>query len=292
MTANSLYSMTGFARAQGQGSWGMLTCELRSINHRYLEMGLHLPEILRELESAVREQIRSHIKRGKVECYIRYQPGEVKNSKMNINIHLAKQLCQVNDEISKLLKNPAPVDTMDVVRWPGILQVEELHLETIEDEITKLMENALADLAKMRAREGDELRKLFLQRLDAMQEELVKVKDRIPDIMIGQREKLLTRFRDAKLELDPERLEQEMVLFTQRIDVTEEIERLAAHMQETRRVLKQGGMVGRRLDFLMQELHREANTLGAKSVHLDTTRASVELKVLIEQMREQVQNVE
>ena len=292
MTSNALYSMTGFARAQGQGKWGSATCELRSINHRYLEMSLHLPDTLRELESTIRDQVRDHLKRGKIECYIRYQPSEVQGAEMKINLHLAKQLCEINDTVAKLLKNPATVNTMDVIRWPGILQIEELNFEIIEDEMVKLLEKALHDLADMRAREGEELRKIFFQRLDAMQTEVAKVKDRLPEIMSGQREKLLARFADAKVELDPQRLEQEMVMFTQRIDVTEEIERLATHITETRRVLKQGGMVGRRLDFLMQELHREANTLGSKSVHMDTTRASVELKVLIEQMREQVQNIE
>lgn len=289
---NTLYSMTGFARAQEQGSWGTATCEMRSINHRYLEMSLHVPEALRELESAMRDRIRDHLKRGKIECYIRYQSGDAKNTEMKINAALAKQLCQVTETISSFALNASPLNPMDVVRWPGILQIEELDLEIIEDHILQLMEKALHDLAAMRAREGEELRKIFYQRLDAMETELVRVKACVPEILHGQREKLMNRFADAKVELDPIRLEQEMVMFTQRIDVTEEIERLTAHIAETRRVLKQGGMVGRRLDFLMQELHREANTLGAKSAHLDTTRASVELKVLIEQMREQVQNIE
>jgi uncharacterized protein (TIGR00255 family) len=284
--------MTGFARAQGQGNWGSATFEVRSINHRYLEMSIHLPDTLRELESALRDLIRDNIKRGKIECYIRYQPGEAKCAEMKLNHSLAKQLCQVNDEIAGLLKNSGTINTMDIVRWPGILQIEELDFEVIEDAMIKLMQKALQDLSAMRAREGDELRKIFFQRLDAMEVEVAKAKARIPDILNSQREKLMARFADAKVELDPVRLEQEMVLFTQRIDVTEEIERLATHISETRRLLKQGGMIGRRLDFLMQELHREANTLGSKSAHLDTTRASVELKVLIEQMREQVQNVE
>lgn len=290
MTA--LYSMTGFARAQSQGDCGLVTCELRSINHRYLDISLHVPDVLRELESTLRDQIRHHIKRGKIECYIRYQSSDAAGAEMKVNMHMAKQLCDVSEKISQLLKNPAPVNTIEMMRWPGILQIEELDLEKIEDELTKVMEKALIDLVDMRVREGEVLRKVFFQRLDTMQEELVKVKGRMPEIIAGQREKLMARFSEAKIELDPARLEQEMVMLAQRIDVMEEMDRLSAHMNETQRILKQGGMIGRRLDFLMQELHREANTLGSKSAHVDSTRASVELKVLIEQMREQVQNIE
>ncbi len=284
--------MTGFARAQGQGNWGSVICELRSINHRYLELSVHLPDTLRPIENALREQIRAHIKRGKVECYIRYQHHDAKNTEMNVNLDLAKQLCKLNDTIAESLNNKAITNTMDIVRWPGVLQIEELDLEHIQDELIKVMEKALADLLAARAREGSELKKIFVDRLSAMEEELVKVKSHLPEIMGLQREKLSNRFLDAKLELDANRLEQEMVMIAQRIDVAEEIERLTTHITETHRVLKQGGAVGRRLDFLMQELHREANTLGAKSVNIETSRVSVELKVLIEQMREQVQNIE
>lgn len=291
MTHN-ISSMTGFARAQGQGNWGSVICELRSINHRYLELSVHLPDTLRPIENALREQIRAHIKRGKVECYIRYQHHDAKNTEMNVNLDLAKQLCKLNDTIAESLNNKAITNTMDIVRWPGVLQIEELDLEHIQDELIKVMEKALADLLAARAREGSELKKIFVDRLSAMEEELVKVKSHLPEIMGLQREKLSNRFLDAKLELDANRLEQEMVMIAQRIDVAEEIERLTTHITETHRVLKQGGAVGRRLDFLMQELHREANTLGAKSVNIETSRVSVELKVLIEQMREQVQNIE
>jgi len=292
MTTDTLHSMTGFARAQAQGNWGLAICELRSVNHRYLETSVHLPETLRALESTLRDQIRHHIKRGKLECYIRYQHGDVKNAELIVNTHLVRQLCQVNDSIAEVIKNPSMINTMDILRWPGILQIEELDLEVIEDEIVKLVDNALISLAEARSREGSELRALFIKRLDGMEAEIAKVKTRLPDILVAQREKLMTRFKDAKIELDPARLEQEIVMVVQRIDILEEIDRLSAHISETRRILKQGGLVGRRLDFLMQELHREANTLGAKSIDVDTTRASVELKVLIEQMREQVQNIE
>lgn len=287
-----IQSMTAFARAQGQGKWGSAVCEIRSINHRYLELGVRLPDTLHELEVLMRERLRHYIRRGKIECHLRFQPGDVAGAEITINNHLAQELCKANDVIAKMLSQPAPTNTMDVIRWPGILQIAEVDLETIQDEILKLLEKALQELVEVRMREGEELKQLFLQRLESMKAELAKVRHRLPEIYNQQRARLIARFSDAKVELDSGRFEQEMVMFAQKIDVSEEIERLDAHISEVRRILKQGGVVGRRLDFLMQELNREANTLGAKSIDIDTTRASVELKVLIEQIREQVQNVE
>lgn len=287
-----IQSMTAFARAQSQGAWGSAVCELRSINHRYLELVVRLPDTLHELEAPIREYMRRFVKRGKVEFHLRYQPGDVAGSEITINTHLAEELCKANETIGKILKNPAPIQAMDILRWPGILQIAELDLETIQDEVLKILEKGLTALVESRAREGADLKELFLQRLEAMKEELGKVRHRLPAILKEQRERLMLRFKDAKVELDENRLEQEMVFLAQRIDVTEELDRLDSHISEVRRVLKAGGMVGRRLDFLMQELNREANTLGAKSIDTETTRSSVELKVLIEQMREQVQNVE
>lgn len=287
-----IQSMTAFSRLQGQGTWGSAACELRSINHRYLEMSVRLPDTLHELEIMIRERIRHHIKRGKIECNIRYIPGDVAGSEIIINKHLAVQLCRATDTVGQMLTHPAPINPMDILHWPGILQIAEVDIEIIQDEIVQLIEKALLDLVEARSREGAELKILFLQRLESMKNELTKVREHLPAVMKAQRERLIARFTDAKVELDAGRLEQEMVMFAQKTDVSEELERIDTHISEVRRVLKQGGLVGRRLDFLMQELNREANTLGAKSVDVDTTRASVELKVLIEQIREQVQNVE
>jgi uncharacterized protein (TIGR00255 family) len=287
-----IQSMTAFARTQSQGNWGSMVCELRSINHRYLEFTIRLPEALHELEVLMRERIRHHVKRGKVECYFRFQPSEVAGIDITINTLLAKKLCEANEAIAKMLASPAPINTMDILRWPGILQVAEIDLEKIQDEVMALLEKALHELVEARSREGSQLQELFVKRRDNMQAELEKARLRLPSILESQRERLMTRFSEANIQLDSNRLEQEIVLFAQKIDVTEELERLDTHIAEVRRVLKQGGSMGRRLDFLMQELNREANTLGAKSVDNDTTRASVELKVLIEQIREQVQNVE
>lgn len=287
-----IQSMTAFARAQSQGKWGSAVCEVRSINHRYLEMSVRLPDTLHELEVLMRERVRHHIKRGKIECHLRYIPGDSGGADILINTNLAEQLCKATETVAQLLKHAAPVNTMDILHWPGILQIAEVDLEVIQDEILQLLEKCLLDLVEMRKREGAELKALFLQRLDSMKLETAKVRERMPAILSEQRERLMVRFKDVKLELDAGRLEQELVMFAQKIDVSEELERIDAHISEVRHVLKQGSVVGRRLDFLMQELNREANTLGAKSVDVDTTRASVELKVLIEQIREQVQNVE
>lgn len=287
-----IQSMTAFARAQTQGKWGSAVCELRSINHRYLELVIRLPETLNEFESAIRERIRQSIKRGKIELHLRYQPGDAAAPEITINLPLAERLCEANKTIARLLKNPAPVSTMDILHWPGILQIAEVDLEVIEDKILELLDQALKELISAREREGEELKQLFLQRLEAMKVEIANVRKLMPDILTEQRERLMKRFADAKIELDKNRLEQEIVLFAQKTDVAEELDRIDTHISEVRRILKQGGLAGRRLDFLMQELNREANTLGAKSVNVETTRASVELKVLIEQIREQVQNVE
>jgi len=287
-----IQSMTAFSRSQGQGAWGTAVCEVRSINHRYLEMTVRMPETLHELEVLMRERIRHHIKRGKIECHIRYQPGDITGSEIIINSHLAQQLCDATETVGRMLKHVSPVNPIDILHWPGILKIAEVDLEIIQDEILKLLDKALLDLVEARSREGAELKILFVQRLESMKTELTKVREHLPAIVKGQRERLITRFTDAKIELDAARLEQEIVMFAQKTDVSEELERIDTHISEVRRVLKAGGVVGRRLDFLMQELHREANTLGAKSVDVETTRASVELKVLIEQIREQVQNVE
>jgi uncharacterized protein (TIGR00255 family) len=287
-----IQSMTAFARSQAEDTWGTAVCEFRSINHRYLELVVRLPDTLQELEAVIRERIRQYIKRGKIEFHLRYQPSDATGADITINQHLAKHLCEANEVVATLLKNPAPVNTMDILRWPGILQIAEVDLEKIEDHVLQLVETGLKDLIATRQREGEELKQLFLQRLEAMKVEIAKVRHLMPAILKEQRERLIKRFADAKVELDKGRLEQEMVLFAQKTDVMEELDRIDAHISEVRRVLKQGGMAGRRLDFLMQELNREANTLGAKSVNVETTRASVELKVLIEQIREQVQNVE
>lgn len=288
-----IHSMTAFARGQRQGEWGMLVCEIRSINHRYLEVGLHLPEILRVFDMPIREKIRQIMKRGKIECAVRFQPAsDSSGSLFSVNAVLAKELCVASEQIAVFLQHPAPVSPTDILRFSGVLETKESNVAALQQELFLLIDETLQELVKARAREGEELKQLFLQRMDLMQKELAKVRAHLPQMVGEQRERLLKRFADAKLELDSARLEQEMVMFAQKIDVAEEIDRTETHITEVRRVLKEGGIVGRRMDFLLQELNREANTLGSKSVDSVLTHAAIEMKVLIEQVREQVQNVE
>lgn len=288
-----IYSMTAFARSQVQGDWGSLVCEMRSINHRYLEISVHLSEVLRVLEMPIRDMIREHVKRGKIECSIRFQAGAgATGSLFKINDELAKELCAASEKIASMMKTSGQIYPGDIMRFPGVLETKETDLSVLQVEVFNVLEKTLHDLVAARGREGEELKQLFIQRLDLMGVELTKVRQHLPQVLIDQRERLLKRFKDVSIDLDPGRLEQEMVMYAQRIDVAEEIERAETHINEIRRILKHGGTIGRRLDFLLQELNREANTLGSKSVDSVLTHAAVELKVLIEQIREQIQNIE
>ena len=285
--------MTAFARVEDQTPLGHMVCELRSVNHRYLDVSLRLPEMFYPFETKIRAQLRREIQRGKVEFFLRFKTEDTINPDITINQSLVAALHEATNTVSEIfLKKTKKINPIDILNWPGVLVAEKIDVDGAEKHMIKLIEKILGFFSEARAREGAELKKLFFERLDKMKNQLNLVRKYLPEIEIAQRNKLIDRFHLAKIELDSARLEQELVLFAQKIDVSEELERLAAHMAEVVRVLDAGGAVGRRLDFLMQELNREANTLGAKSVNVATTRASVELKVLIEQMREQVQNVE
>ncbi len=287
-----ILSMTAFSREQSQGEWGSLTCEVRSINHRYLEISLHLSEALRMFEMPIREYIRKKVQRGKIECSLRYRPSADAGNAFIVNQVLAKELVRACEEVSEMLRNPAPISVSDVVRYPGVLDSKEADQGMLQIEVMQLVDKAINDLLAAREREGSELTRLFLERMELMQLEMAKVRGRLPQVLIEAQERLIKRFTDARVELDPARIEQEMVMFAQKIDIAEEIDRTETHISEVRRVLKQGGAAGRRLDFLLQELNREANTMGSKSSDSIITHAAVEMKVLIEQVREQVQNVE
>jgi len=288
-----IYSMTGFSRKQSHGGWGNLVCEMRSINYRYTDINVYLPDLLRTLEMPIRERIKHAVRRGKIDINIRYQASsDTEGGCIAINATLVKEFCRASENIAGYVQTPAPISVTDILRFPGVIEAKEVNIDALQPPIFQLVDQTLQDLLSARQREGEELTQLFLQRMELMQEELKKVRQHLPQIMVDQRNRLLQRFADASITLDNGRLEQEMVLFAQKIDVSEEIERLETHITEVRRVLKQGGMVGRRLDFLLQELNREANTLGSKSTDSTLTHAAVEMKVLIEQIREQVQNVE
>lgn len=288
-----IFSMTAFARNQAQGDWGSLTCELRSINHRFLEISCHLPEILRIFEMPIREVIRKAMKRGKIECSIRYQAQNATlGAPIVINESYVQALANASAQIANYFRSVAPIAVTDILRFPGVFETEPNALQILEPHIIELITLTTQDLLAARAREGEELNKLFLNRLSLMRTELDKVRAHIPQMVTDQQTRILKRFHEAKVELDPTRLEQEMVLFAQRVDISEELERALTHITEIERVLQQGGTIGRRIDFLLQELNREANTLGSKSIDPLITHTAVEAKVIIEQIREQVQNIE
>jgi len=290
-----IHSMTAFSRQEGDTENGHLIWELRSVNHRFSEVSLRLPEELRFLEPKIREQVAKRIKRGKIDATLRFQTtGRADNESppLEIDKPLVEKLAHVTREIDQLLYNAAPINALEVLQWPGVLKVPEKNTQQLAADAQALLETALADLLDARAREGEKLKAVIEARCAAIDVQTKTVMARLPAILQAARERLEKRLAEIQGELDPARLEQEVVLLLNKADVDEEIERLKAHVDEVRRVLAQGGPIGRRLDFLMQELNREANTLGSKSVHADTTIVSVELKVLIEQMREQIQNIE
>ena len=285
-------SMTAFARHERQGEWGTLTWELRSINHRYLEVNTRLPESLRALESQVRERAAACVNRGKLECSLRYQPSARLSPAFSINTAWAERLARACHDLEPLLKRPAPVSAMELLRWPGVVQETEQNLEPVHAAALEALGAALDELVQTRSREGTRIRAFIEQRCAAMETHLAETRARLPEVLSQMREKLKLRLAELNAQPDPDRLEQEILLLAQKMDVAEELDRLQSHLEEVRQTLSRAEPVGRRLDFLMQELNREANTLASKSADTTTTLASVELKVLIEQMREQVQNIE
>jgi uncharacterized protein (TIGR00255 family) len=286
-------SMTGFARREAKLAWGTAIWEIRSVNHRYLEPSFRLPEDFREIEPHLRDAMRKALQRGKVEASLSVQWEQEGEAELGININRVSQLTKAAQQINQLLgAAAAPINALDILKYPGVLQKQEIDREAMQATVLKLFDSALDGLIEHRTREGNELEQLILQRLDAVSAQVVTVRARLPEILAMQREKLQTKLAALQIDLDPERLEQEIVLLAQKADVDEELDRLDTHVIEIKRSLKQTDSLGRRLDFLMQELNREANTLSSKSIVSDTTQAAVELKVLIEQMREQVQNIE
>jgi len=285
-------SMTAFARQDSQGEWGTLTCEIRTVNHRYLEPSFRLPEALRELENAFREQLRLQLKRGKVDVSMRLQTSDAASQSFEVSDDMARAVNDAANHVNRILDNPAHINALDVLRWPGVLSVKELDYSPAREAAAELFERTVADLVSVREREGERLRPLFEDRLTTMGGLVSNVRERMPELLKAQEQHLKDRFEKAKVELDPERVAQEMVMLAQKSDVAEELDRLDAHISEVRETLSSDDAIGRRLDFLMQELNREANTLSSKSIDAGVTRIAVDLKVLIEQMREQVQNLE
>jgi len=286
-----IHSMTAFARAEQASANGTLSWELRSVNHRYLEPHLRLPESFRDLEGAVREALRNGLSRGKVECTLRFSDDNVGKA-LQVDLERAAQLVAAAESVAGLIKQPAALNPLEVLGWPGVLVADAADPQALNQSALSLFTEALNELKNGREREGSELAKLLNERLNSILEQVVALRELVPQMLAGQRQKILDRCAEMQAELDPQRLEQELVILAQKSDVAEELDRLSTHVSEVRRVLKTGGQAGRRLDFLMQELNREANTLGSKAFDTRSTQAAVNLKVLIEQMREQVQNIE
>ena len=286
-----IYSMTAFARKELKGPWGTAVWEIRSVNQRFLETYFRLPEQFRSLEPVLRERFRKRLQRGKVECALRFSNEGAEASKITLNEALAKQVLEAADWIQSHGQSTG-VNPLDVLRWPGVVAAEETDMDAIQKELLQGLDQAMEDFVEARATEGAELKKMIEQRLEGIEVEAQKVGEQMPQIVQWQREKLINRFEEAKVELEETRVEQKMVMLAQKLDVAEELDRLAAHVKETRNIMNKGGACGRRLDFMMQEFNRESNTLGSKSINAEVTQSAVELKVLIEQMREQIQNIE
>jgi len=285
-------SMTAFGRQTRQWPWGTLIWEVKSVNHRYLEISTRLPDDFRALEMPIRTLLGKRLGRGKVDCALRIQKNDESAEELRVNVALAKQISHLSREIDGFLYSAAPISSLDLLRWPGVLQTPEMNMEEAHAAAMNLLDETLDEFVDTRLREGEKLKEMMVQRLAAMNVVVEQVRVRLPEVMVQMREKLEQRLEEIKSEVDPARVEQELVILAQRMDVDEEMDRLQTHIKEVSRVIASDEPVGRRLDFLMQELNREANTLGSKSQDADMTKASVELKVLIEQVREQVQNIE
>ena len=284
-------SMTAYARRETKGNWGSASWELRSVNQRYLETYIRLPEQFRGLEPVIRERIRSRLTRGKVEVSLRFDADPTAQSELILNEKLATQLVQAANWV-KLQSDEGQINPVDILRWPGVMSAAEQDLDAISAELLGLLDTAIDDFITARETEGAALKALIEQRLEGVMGEVTKVRTHMPDVLKWQRERLVTRLEEAQVQLENNRLEQELVMLAQRVDVAEELDRLEAHVKETYNILKKKEAVGRRLDFMMQEFNRESNTLGSKSINAEITASAIELKVLIEQMREQIQNIE
>ncbi|MBI1887117.1 MAG: YicC family protein [Nitrosomonadales bacterium] len=286
-----ILSMTGYATASTELDSGSLTLELRAVNHRYLDIQLRMPDELRSLEGALREAIAAQLQRGKVECRINYAVHSGQGGAV-LNRDLLQQLVVWNREVQAVLADARSLGVADVLRWNGVLETQAASVDELRAALLGLLQDVLQEFSASRAREGEKLKEFLLQRVEKIEALRNGVMPHVPAAIAAYEQKLITRLREAMQNAEDERVRQEITLFASKIDVDEELSRLASHLAEMRRVLAQGGAVGKRLDFLMQELNREANTLGSKSVDAEVSRSAMEMKILIEQMREQIQNLE
>ncbi len=293
MTRNSMInSMTGYATAARELAWGSVSVELRSVNHRYLDVSFRMPDELRPAETALREAIAATVTRGKVECRVAYALRSGAQNSAELDGTLLAQLLDLNAKVRGALPDARTLGVADILRWPGMLGTEELPVDELRVTANELMPEVLREFTAARGREGEKLAAVILERAADMRTRIAVVQPRMPGIIAAFQDKLNARLQEALVSADDERVRQEIALFVNKIDVDEELSRLATHLDELQRILQKGGAAGKRLDFLMQELNREANTLGSKSVDIEVTRVAMDLKLLIEQMREQIQNIE
>ncbi|BAH83481.1 YicC/YloC family endoribonuclease [Candidatus Ishikawella capsulata] len=280
------YTYREFNISYGRGAW-----ELRSVNKRYLEITVYLPKQFRVLEPIIRENISNYITRGKIECSL-YFNGDINTTyKLFLNESLAAQLIQAANKI-KLQSNQGIINPIDILSWPNVISCQETNFKNIYPELLKILADTLKEFIIVREKEGIELKKFIQQRLVAIMKEVQKIRRIIPEIKTWQRKRLMTTLKQIEIKIENKRIEQELVMLAQRNDITEELDRLDVHLKQTVNILNNKGPMGRRLDFMMQEFNRESNTLASKSVNIDVISAAIELKVLIEQIREQIQNIE
>lgn len=284
-------SMTAFARCVVATDTGSYTWEIRSVNHRYAEVFLRMPEEFRSLESPLRSTLLERVKRGKIDCNLRVE-STAEIGELTINDALARSLSDALSAVNAITGKQTEVNPMDILKWPGVIESHQLDNEQSAADVHNAFEQAVAQLIDSRRREGTKLGDMVAERCDGIAVQIAELRRRVPEIIESIHARHTQRLSDYAQDLDKARIEQECALLMQKLDIAEELDRLEAHLDEVRRVLKKGSPAGRRLDFLMQELNREANTIGSKSAHIDSSTASIELKVLIEQMREQIQNIE
>lgn len=285
-------SMTGYAVMAKEIAHGSLTLELRSVNNRYLDIQFRLPDEFRLLEPAMRELLNTQLKRGKIDCRLTFMPYVKVDLPQQLNEQLLSKLIELNNTVKSALSDAKSLTVADILSWPDILKSDMASTPALHEACMELLQATLNEFIATRVREGEKLKNTLLERLRQLRQLTTALSPRIPMLLANFQEKLITRLHEAKIEGNDDRLRQELILFASKIDIDEELSRLQTHLDEVEHALLKGGCVGKRLDFLMQELNREANTLGSKSVDVEVSKISVELKVLIEQMREQVQNIE
>jgi uncharacterized protein (TIGR00255 family) len=282
--------MTAFGRQEQCGKWGQAICEIKTVNHRYLELSIRLPDELRQLETSIRKRISETLNRGKVDCTLRYEPDDSAANEIPVNHDLAAKL--VTAAVALQIPSAGPVNPLDILRWPGVIKKETPDPDVLSEPILQLLDATLAMISDARLREGANIEVMLRERCKNALLHVERIRVQLPAMLDTLRARIITRAKELAVNLEHDRLEQEIVLLTHKLDVAEELDRLRSHIEEVTRLLDENLPIGRRLDFLMQEMNREANTLGSKAASIEVTNASIELKVLIEQMREQIQNIE